>query len=416
MIIALPYCHKDIRQAYKVVCWMSFLSQENGDSMRQEQILLIPSRHAAQKAIHKDLLAVSTKTFGKAHCHVPATENEEGWPVSCNFMFREALFHVEQFFPGEDMFWMEPDAVPLQPRWFNIIKLEWARAWSSGERFMGAFVQTPSKHMSGVGVYPINWRKWCPSLADESPEPWDIRCAPAIMPNACFTPLIRHRVEVVPITRCDQFDHRAPSNMLPNVKPCVYHKDKDCAIPALLDAEHYGGRAEAQFHFSRIPTSERVPMKFYMAQNISRLIRSQGHAFAFDSIGIFGGAHQGVFATENESEVIALDALAGNPASGVTAISQSDYEGTTKKKVFSVSPDHKPEIIQSDPRILDPVRVSEKGAGVVVVPEFSAVKAQISETPITSIDELVKIGHVMPSDLGIAPKKKGGWPKGKPRK
>jgi hypothetical protein len=73
-------------------------------------------------------------------------------------------------------------------------------------------------------------------------------------------------------------------------------------------------------------------MKFYHANNCTRSITHAGIAFQFAPYELTG-TWLGVYATDKADEISALDEVVKNPKSGITSISQEEYDRSivTKK-------------------------------------------------------------------------------------
>src|SRR5262249_984493 len=142
--------------------------------------------------LHRQICAIAAKVFGEARTFTPETEYEMGWPGACNFMMKEALFHVEQYFQ-DDILLLEPDATPLVPNWYERIKQEWAVTVERGLEFMGGYVARDIPHMSGNGVYGRYWRSVAPKLAHlQNIRGWDTWAADEMLPFTQFSDLIQH--------------------------------------------------------------------------------------------------------------------------------------------------------------------------------------------------------------------------------
>ena len=77
-----------------------------------------------------------------------------------------------------------------------------------------------------------------------------------------------------------------------------------------------------------------MEMKHYHAENAGRLIGG----VRFNGYTIIAGSQFGVYATEDLGIIAKLDSLSLSPASGVTAISASEYEACLKKNLSPSEP------------------------------------------------------------------------------
>src|SRR5688572_12446038 len=123
MIILLAYTHRDIIAAHRLVKWLGFLSSKNGHSMKKEQLLLSCNRMAHGLVRTKEIADTAIRIFGKVSIHEVVSDDEDGkpWPRGPNRMFRDSMLHAEAWY-RDDVFWLEPDAVPVIPQWFDRIK------------------------------------------------------------------------------------------------------------------------------------------------------------------------------------------------------------------------------------------------------------------------------------------------------
>lgn len=394
MLLVIPISHKDITNAVRLVKWMRFLS---GESMRVESVLLVPSRSVAKtmKKRMAELADAALETFGKAFCFVPATEDERGWPHSPNFMFREALCHVEQHFE-DDVFWLEPDAVPLHTNWFSEIKGAFLEtAVPAGKTFMGDHVQLTKQHMSGIGVYGKNWRAVAPMLSEAGAVPWDVYAAKEVMVATRFTNLIQH----VP---------NSPyigSLRILKSGAVVFHSDKHHRLMRLLDMLRFNGEF-FKGTFDVVQERELV-MKYYHADNATRRIRAGDVEIAFEPYSIIGGAVAGVYATEVETEQWALSRILNSK--GITEITEAEYNDKKKAKGSSNSG-------PLSPRLQQAVAQAPMGADVApLVANVAKEEAAVPELPqspiplggsIDDVLEMKKIQPVEPLPQVVKPKRR----------
>lgn len=326
MILAINCSHVDISLALRQMLWIGFLSEKNGNSMLNESLVLTASRRASRYPKFQYLDWLAARIFGRYTCHIPDTEHEVGWPGAANWLFGRALFHVEQF--EDDVFFLEPDAMPLVPTWYDRIQEEWVVAQENGKTFMGAMVPKPD-HMTGIAVYGKGWRKVAPSLVSvPDAEPWDVYSAPEVVPDCHFVEIIQH------VFRRHDPGWSVPSLAIVDPKAVIFHQDKQGKLVCLLDQEYHSGECSIHplFGPAVISSEEKVMRKFYYAVNATRAIQSHGKRFLFEALDCHGGAIPGAFSTESETDQVALADLTCNPTTGVTEISQQEWENVTKKK------------------------------------------------------------------------------------
>lgn len=142
--------------------------------------------------------------------------HREGWPGSCNESFQSAFWFNQlggiDLITGkpvkawkEPFLWMEPDAVPLDTNWIDLVEKEYRMC---GRPFMGdivaiqGIVPNGEDHMSGIAVYPSELHTLAPRVLQtnvidrETGRPrdyaWDICGAEQIVPQMARTNLIHH--------------------------------------------------------------------------------------------------------------------------------------------------------------------------------------------------------------------------------
>ena len=370
MIIALAYCDKDICQALRWMQWVSRLGAS------KSPIALCFTKWASAQRAHKEILVHAERCFSDVRPFVPPREIESGWPASPNFMFKSAL----EFCSGQDVLWMEPDAIPVDPDWARIFAREWEEAQANSKQFMGSLSKFGTPHMTGIGVYSARWREFAPQLAAvPDHEPFDSYGGKAVLDNAWLTGLIQHRGADHPIQSLDQLDADA----------VIYHPDKDGRLLAMLDADMFCGECSSTHGWSGSNRTKAMARQFYHAENTNRAVRAGNLRFNFESYACFGGAWSGVYTTEIETEIAALNQLASNPRTSVKIIPQSEYEKATQKKMPTVS--HAPFPQRKEIPIQGP------GAVVVDNPVNVDTTAQPSSKPVAdNIDDVLVIGNVLP--------------------
>lgn len=393
IIPTLGYCSKDCEAALKFVNWCAFMSRENGYNLKNESILLLVSKSASGRRRHLEIVQSCIESWGHVYVHINPFEDEKGWPSSPNTMFYSALTHVEEHF-GADMLWLEPDGIPLCEDWLDALKDEWATAREQGKTFAGSFVLHYRNHLTGISIYGHDWRKVAPSLADIVEngvgihEAWDTHAANEIMPHAYFTNRIQHIFYTPLISGLDILKPEA----------VIFHQDKQSKLIAFLDEELYGGRAGADPRWSYLGIEQAImDIRFFHSANSNRPIKSQGLVFNFEGYEVFAGAWRGTYATQDEREIVALEAMVQNARSGITEIDKATYEEKSKKKAIA-SPLYEP---------LKPAyqaRINTSPAEVVVVDNPSpSPDAQDPSLLPERIEDVIKIGKVEPATTHETP-------------
>lgn len=399
MLLVISISHKDISNAIRLVKWIGFLS--SWDDLHKETVLLVPSRSVAKtmKSKMSELADAANTTFGKAFCFVPDKEDERGWPHSPNFMFLQALEHVERHFK-DDVFWLEPDAIPINRDWFSMIKGEFLeKAVPAGKTFMGDHVQFTKPHMSGIGVYGKDWRAVAPMLSESSAAPWDVYANEQIMASAHFTDLIQHVPNAPYIGSLRVLKSGA----------VVFHSDKQHRLMRLLDllrfnGEFFGGEMD-------VVTERVITMKYYHADNATSRIKAGDVEIRFEPYGIIAGAVHGVFATDVEAEQWALSRIVGS--SGVSEITKEEYDDKKKAVASNNSGPLSPRLQQIADRVAPGQEVAV--ADVVKAGKEDESGPDLPQSPVPlggSIDDVLEMQRIRPVDPVPQPARpKGRRPK-----
>jgi len=196
LIVVLPVAKPDFHLAVKWIKWVKELhcsghltEEENftvmiyaAKSLDRTALdtlfaLIDPAGHKHPGAVLKWLLEV--QAVGYEH-------PELGYAAAANAMMLGALETMERLFPGHPMLCCEAYAIPVCARWHEYISKEYA---ACGKPFMGDFhAGGDIPHMTGVAVYPPDWRAVAPSLAkiltDRPEMGWDSKCSPETVPQS----------------------------------------------------------------------------------------------------------------------------------------------------------------------------------------------------------------------------------------
>lgn len=391
MLLALAISDKDIEQAERLVKWIGFLSEQDGRKLSDESVLVVWSVKSSFLRPTERIDKLMANTFGTV-IDLVSPEHEVGWPGAANRMFQTVLEFCEK--AGDSVFFLEPDGVPLRMDWLEQIESEYRKA---GRPFMGGFVPTAPEHMTGIAVYPPDWRRYAPSLANVPDSAgWDTYCAGEVNPHAHFTPLIQH-----------VFKRHQPGWSIPGLnaldpRAVIFHQDKYGKLISLLDDTMFAGQCSRHPTFGYSLRQPQIPVmtKFYRCANATKPTTVRGgRRFVFDPVEPFGGSIPGVYATENPVEQSLLDDIAMNPTTGVVVISQKEWEQLAKKNwthpVLATSRPSNPTLPQV-PLVPTP---SRQVAHVVAEPSFVVgdPTAPPGLSTIKDINEVLKTDHVTPS-------------------
>lgn len=411
MILALAYSNRDLNQAVKVMRWIGFLSSKNGNSMLNESVLLVGSNQASKYPRHNELCWLAARIFGESRSFVPDTEREVGWPGAANFMFSQALLHIEKHFQ-DDMFFLEPDGIPLVPTWWDQIKAEWEVAQQRGKCFLGQKVPHSATHMTGIAVYPANWREVAPGLTEcPDHDAFDTFAAKWTLDKALFTPLIQH------VFKRHDRGWRVPGLAILDPRAVLFHQDKKGDLIPMIDKARYGGEAENHpiFGYSELYRPTFAMTKFYYASNATKSHSAHGLRFVFSPVDMFAGAMPGVLTTDKEDEQIALEDLTSNPTTGIREISQEEWEKHAKKKWSHPSSNTSKPWNPSCPQAaIFPAPSGKSPAVLVAEPHSDPLAGNTPTGPsgIKDINDVIKTDHVVPTSTPPAKER----PRGRPRK
>gem|GEM_PF-4227381 len=200
VILAIGVCHRDVELAALWLRWVCFLGTLHSNA--ESKCLVTYTKRAAPKidALKKCLVGTDRGEFATWFEELP-DERESGYPGAASHLFLRTLEIAEKQFPGAAVLWCEPDTVPLRPTWFAEIEAEYQ---TCGKPFLGSKVGTRFPHCAGNSVYPADWRKRAPSIANvlSAPDfklwgpgkgqPWDVDCRDETTPQMAESTLWHH--------------------------------------------------------------------------------------------------------------------------------------------------------------------------------------------------------------------------------
>ena len=182
--------------AHLALALLNHLSDPS-DSARGRPILLVLTRSVAKRS--EEFLTAARKVSNDVELFVCPNEEESGWPMSANHLFRLAVgANSSSTLPW---LWLEADCTPLTRDWVNQILTE----YNACERpFMGTARPTrlvdaegkqqgtDGEHLIGVAVYPSNFNRRSLLWNYAHGEPWDVYCRWEIRPAAHVSELFAH--------------------------------------------------------------------------------------------------------------------------------------------------------------------------------------------------------------------------------
>ncbi len=148
---------------------------------------------------------------------------------------------------------------------------------------------------------------------------------------------------------------------------------------------------------------------YFKTKNASRPVLASGREYNFQATSFFAGAWSGVFAAEKEEDAAALGELASNPMSGVSEITQDEYEGQLKKKGISPgfrlapssSPPPPPKVVKVAASLESRVGVPAEGS---TAPPPIPAPAAPEKLP-DKVEDVLKFGQVKPGEGDATPPK-----------
>lgn len=330
MILAMAYSRRDEQQALRLMRWIGFLAEKDPQSQCwRTDILLVPSQSCSKSAYHRAIAKTAADIFRSVAVVIPDRHVELGWPASPNYMFKCVLSTIEA--AGVDMFFIEPDAIPVTPDWLWQINQAFAFE-GKRKRFLGGYVNyTSIPHMTGVACYSHQWRECAPRLGNATDIAWDVWSADQVLPNAAFTELIQH---VFFNPKIETLDIVQPGAV-------IFHQDKTGALIRLLDKERWGGSVQHSRWSYDIPEYEE-PMRYFHTFNASRIIKAGGFEFLFEAYDQIGGIWAGIASIDDPAKIDALVAYSQTPTNGVSEIDEAEFVSLQKKNSSVKLPNSEP--------------------------------------------------------------------------
>lgn len=229
MIVILPVCRPDFHLAVQWLQWADALARYGEITSAYKLVVF-----CAQALTDEQRLRLRADAFTlqlEIAINPEAYERPElGYGAMANQQFRAGLEYAERFHPLDDVLWVEPDCIPMNPFWVDEIEEEYE--WA-GRPFMGDFHAIGRiPHMTGNSVYSRNWREIAPSIAAlPGPNPsqgWDTSCAHETVPRSHRSSRIQ-QTWLVPIPKFteDNIKMIHPGTSL-------YHRCKDGSLIDVL--------------------------------------------------------------------------------------------------------------------------------------------------------------------------------------
>lgn len=210
MLVVLPVGPQDRAQAIRWVDWVEELG-----GIGSHRLMVACARRVPNP----------TEISRHYELYVPHDEDERGWPMSPNHLFRRVIQHITWTKNAEPFLWCEPDCIPLVRGWLDILEIEYQ---AGGKPFMGGRVlasNTP-EHMTGNAIYGNNAMYLASNLVQADLAAFDVVAAEQIIGQAHWTDLIQH------VWRKDNarnfiFPDQASVDAMVDKKAVLFHQNKD---------------------------------------------------------------------------------------------------------------------------------------------------------------------------------------------
>jgi len=241
MIVALPFCNKDAH------LHIANLELCNIMELKTPYPVVLCYEYGVDRRHVSVMKSLCANFFEKQHDFEYENAPDPTWPSGPNHAFRSVAMHIEKNFPTEDgWFWWEADATPLKGGWLQLIHNRHRRG---GKPFTGHIVDGMG-HMTGVGVYPAQIRRYLYSCFAVDKLAWDVAMKPEML-MYCHqaNDVFQHWWTMTP-ERKPSLDNQYPAptfktwddvaNTVDFNTGAIFHRCKDGTLAKLL-ADHYNG-------------------------------------------------------------------------------------------------------------------------------------------------------------------------------
>lgn len=361
MKLAIAYSHIDARAALRLLCWIHHLGGKN------LPLVVVATQMATRTKPHEHIQNLLKGEFPNHVSHVAKTQDERGWPRSATHLFIQSL----HFCAGDDMFWLEPDALPIRRGWYERLVSEYR---SSKKTFMGRLIPeaaTHPDHMSGIGIYGRKWCETVPQLGvinENAMGAWDVDCAPWILRDYHNTKRIQHRwVRHLA-------DRRVPVDVI-DAGTDLFHQDKTGQLPYDLDPSFADNPLTTRYGPITLGNNMTT---YFLNQRSDAPLALGGKSFAFEKATYLNGSWFGTLASSDPEELALLEAACATGR--IKEISKEDYDKYEVKKKTETGPKNSfglPNLTES----LQPKPVASTVQPVAAAPKLSSADAEAALTP-----------------------------------
>jgi hypothetical protein len=192
MKIVIAVCKKDLQLAEAQATLIKKLG-----GLQAHSCLLVVAPEANR--LEGKLADILSQAFPRFERHVLKGAIQEPGPaeerlaqphvLSANQMFQATWRHLISSGNTEEVYWLEPDCVPLNDRWADELARDYLTARAYKKVFMGAFVPKTNitkkdgawvaeiiegqQYMMGSGVYPADISQYSGLWSQAKTSPWD---------------------------------------------------------------------------------------------------------------------------------------------------------------------------------------------------------------------------------------------------
>lgn len=326
LLCCLALSHVDYDAASLWLRWAAFLSSKSSHDEKYRLVIVATRRAYIRAQSEFPKILDGARDFFRWTLVQPDDEDETGYPQSSSHLFLRSIEACNRLHTGFAVLFIEPDAVPVKPGWFQIICEAYAK---SRMPFMGLHIPStkdavdrygfPAFHQSGVSIYPPNALKLAPSIRqcmesipEKSPwaprlPAWDLFCAHEIVPESEQTDRIQQ------IWRSDPW---TPDNLNRlSSRAALFHQSKDGSLIASLAMRSYPD------FLDQLPP----PSRCYQLDTgaTSMVVGGREIKFTPTRFRLCGGRALHVLAPKLAIDDALLSGIAGTR--GLTIISREDY-------------------------------------------------------------------------------------------
>lgn len=374
LICAIGVCHRDVELACLWLRWTTFLTSLSQSG--RPTLLVVATKRVTEKQLADISASIPITRFAwhQVKILLCPDEDESGYPKSASHLFLRTLEIAERESPNHAVLWCEADTVPMRPTWFGEISAEYD---ACGKPFLGAMVGKKNLQMSGIGIYPHDWRKLAPKIADvlNAPDlsqwgvgkgmPWDVFARDQIVPqmaeSKCIYTVWKER-QIRPT-----FLRDIPESC------ALFHQDKTGSTIREIAALRY-----PEF-MSNLTSGRRF---FFMNGHPSR-VAAKGLRIKFSYHKFSAGFHRAAVCSDEltESDASAMATLVGQL--GIREMTEEEFLKLTGRQAKSLPPAR---VRTIEPPEAPVIKVPPpKRTGPTVMPRYS-----ISILTYTAIDAMKK--------------------------